>query len=108
MYIDPGGPELDELARFRLPNGQSICIQIQEHAISEEQQQLLEASRQAISEQVSRGQSVDRVSLEAALEPRGYLYGQNELGTRFFVDISGNFLFDEASGGGVQDRGRAP
>jgi hypothetical protein len=97
MYTDQGGPEPAEhnrfVDRFRLPNGQTVSILIQEQALSEGQRQQLEAGRQAISKWVAQRQLVDREALEAALEPRGYLYGHNEHGTRFFVDISGSFLF---------------
>jgi hypothetical protein len=36
-----------------------------------------------------------RAAFEAALEPRGYLYGHNDVGTRFFIDISGSPLLEE-------------
>lgn len=98
MYTNPGGPEPSEhdrfIGRFGLPNGQTVSVLIQEHAIAEGQQRQLEAARRAISAQISEGQSIDRADLEAALEPRGYLYGYNEYGTRFFIDISGSFLFE--------------
>jgi hypothetical protein len=98
MYADPGGPEPAEnnrlVDRFELPNGETVFVLIQEHAISEAAKQQLQAARQAMSEWVAHAQSVDRENLEAALEPRGYLYGHNELGTRFFVDISADFLFE--------------
>jgi hypothetical protein len=82
------------VSRFELPNRQTVSVMVHEQAISEEQQRQLEARRRAISEQVGRGRSEDRATLEAWLEPRGYLYGHNELGTRFFIDISGSFLFE--------------
>jgi hypothetical protein len=97
MYTDPGGPEPAEhnrfVDRFKLSNSETVSVLIQEHPISEAAKQQLEAARQAMSESVAQGQLVDREALEAALEPRGYLYGHNEHGTRFFVDISGAFLF---------------
>ena len=98
MYTEQDGPvpgdEVRFVSRFELPNRQTVSVMVHEQAISEEQQQQLEAGRQAIFEQMSRDQSEDRVALEAWLEPRGFLYGHNELGTRFFIDLSGSFLFE--------------
>jgi hypothetical protein len=99
MYTDPGGPEPDEhdrfVDRFRLPNGQTVSILIQEHAISEAQKQQLEAAREQMASTVRQAPESDRVALEAWLEPRTWLYGHNEIGTRFFINISGGYLFEE-------------
>jgi hypothetical protein len=99
MYTDPGGPEPDEhdrfVDRFRLPNGQTVSILIQEHAISEGQKQQLQAARQHMASAVRQGPEADRAALEAWLEPRTWLYGHNEYGTRFFIDTFGGHLFEE-------------
>ena len=99
MYTDPGGPEPSTqdrfVDRFRLPNGQTVIILIQEHPISERDAQQLEASRRAITDAVRQGPEAARSALEAWLEPRTWLYGNNEIGTRFFVDVSGGYLFEE-------------
>ena len=54
MYTDPGGPEPSDqdrfVDRFKLPNGQTVTILIQEHAISKADKQQLEAGRQYLSE----------------------------------------------------------
>jgi hypothetical protein len=99
MYTGPGGPEPSAqdrfVDRFKLPNGQTIIILIQEHAISEADKQQLEAGRQAIAEAVRQGPEADRAALEAWLEPRTWLYGHNEIGTRFFIDMSAGYIFEE-------------
>jgi hypothetical protein len=95
MYIEPEGPELDERARFRLPNGRSICLQVQEHPIAERDKQQLEAARRVIAAAVREGPEAARAALEAWLEPRTWLFGHNENGARFFVDASSGYLFEE-------------
>ena len=98
MYTDPGGPEPSTqdrfVDRFRLPNGQTVSILVQEHAISEADKQQLEAARQAMAEAVRQGAEAKRAALEAWLEPRTWLYGHNVFGTRFFIDISAGYLFE--------------
>ena len=100
VYTDPGVPEPSEherfVDRFKLPNGQTVYILIQEHAISEADKQQLEAARLAITDAVRQGPEAEHAALEAWLEPRTWLYGRNEEnGARFFIDISGGYLFEE-------------
>jgi hypothetical protein len=99
LYTAPGGPEPDKhdrfVDRFTLPNRQTVTILIQEYAISEEQKQQLEAERQRIARAVRQGPEAYRAALEAWLAPRTWHYGHNEFGTRFFVDSSGGYLFEE-------------
>jgi hypothetical protein len=94
MYIDPGGPELDEQARLRLPNGQSICLQVREHPISEAEKRQLRDGQLSIAEKVRQEPEAVRAAVDTWLEPRAWLYGHNEVnGARFFVDISAGYLF---------------
>jgi hypothetical protein len=98
MYIEPGvpvpGDGVQILSSFVLPDGRTVSVMVLEQVISAEQQRQIEDARQAIAEQVRQGRAANQAAFEAALEPRGYLYGHNELGTRFFIDISGSFLFE--------------
>lgn len=101
MYTEPDGPvpgdDVRFVSRFELPNRQTVSVMVHEQAISEEQQRQIEAGRQAIAEQMRLTlRAADRAALEPWLEPRGFLYGHNNLGTRFFIDISGSFLFEQA------------
>jgi len=72
-----------------------VSIMVHEQEISEGQQQQLEAARQHMASAVRQGPEGDRAALEAWLDPRTWLYGHNEIGTRFFIDISGGYLFAE-------------
>jgi hypothetical protein len=98
MYIEPGvpvpGDGVQILSSFVLSDRRTVSVMLLEQAISAEQQRQIESARQSIIQLVRQGRAADRSSLEAALEPRGYLYGHNEFGTRFFIDISGTFLFE--------------
>jgi hypothetical protein len=98
MYTQPGGPTPSEdirfVSRFELPNQETVSIMVHEQEISEGQKQQLEAARLALSEAVRQGPEAERAALVAWLEPRVWLYGDNELGTRFFIDISGGYLFE--------------
>jgi hypothetical protein len=85
----------DFLSIFTLPDGRTVSIMVLEQAIPVDQQRQIDACRQALVEGMSRSSAESRAAFEAALEPRGYLYGHNEFGTRFFIDISGSPLLEE-------------
>jgi hypothetical protein len=99
MYTEPGWPTPeaapDFLSIFTLPDGRTVSIMVLEQAIPVDQQRQIDACRQALVEGMSRSSAESRAAFEAALEPRGYLYGHNEFGTRFFIDISGSPLLEE-------------
>ena len=99
MYTEPGWPTPeaapDFLSIFTLPDGRTVSIMVLEQAIPVDQQRQIDACRQALVEGMSRASAESRVAFEAALEPRGYLYGHNEFGTRYFIDISGSPLLEE-------------
>ena len=98
MYTEPGQPvpdtEVEILASFTLPDRRTVVITVFEHAISEEQQEQIEAYQGAMAEGMSQATPGAQAAFEAALEPRGYLYGHNEHGTRFFIDIAGSPILD--------------
>jgi len=98
MYTEPGQPvpdtEVEILASFTLPDRRTVVITVFEHAISEEQQEQIEAYQRAMAEGMSQATPGAQAAFEAALEPRGYLYGHNEHGTRFFIDIAGSPILD--------------
>jgi hypothetical protein len=99
MYAPPDGPTPSEdirfVSRFELPSREIVSIMVDEQEISGGQAQQLEAERQRIAEAVRQGPEAERAALETWLEPRAWFYGHNEFGTRFFVDISGDYLFEE-------------
>lgn len=71
-----------------------VSVAVFEHAISTEQQRQIETSRRAIAEGMRQASSEAQAAYQAALEPRGCLYGYNEFGTRFFIDIAGSPILD--------------
>ena len=99
LFTQPGGPTPSEdirfVSRFELPNQETVSIMVHEQEISGEQAQQLEAARREMARAVSQGPEEERAALEAGLEPRTWLYGDNEIGTRFFIDLSGGYLFEE-------------
>jgi hypothetical protein len=94
MYAEPGEPvqetEVAILASFALPDGRTVIVTVVEQAVSEGQQQQIEAYRSAMAEGMRQASSEVQAAYEAALEPRGYLYGHDDNGTRFFIDITGD------------------
>jgi hypothetical protein len=99
MYTEPGWPTPeaapDFLSIFPLPDGRTVSIMVLEQAIPEDQQRQIEAYRQALVEEIRQSSAESRAAFEAALELRGYLYGHNEFGTRFFIDIAESPLLEE-------------
>jgi|SRR5215217_9544057 len=97
-YTEPGQPVTDTdveiLASFALPDGRTVVITVMEHAISEEQQKQIEDYQRAMAEGFSQAAPEVQNAFGAALEPRGYLYGYNDHGTRFFIDIAGDPIID--------------
>lgn len=96
MYTEPGWPAPKAaphiLSIFTLPDGRTVSIVVLEQAIPQDQQEKIEAKKQALAEKMRHASAEDRAAFEAALEPRGYLYGHNESGTRFFIDIAASSL----------------
>jgi hypothetical protein len=64
---------------------------VHEQRMSEGQEQQLESARQALSQALARQADVGTV-LSGVREPRIWLYGRNDIDTRFFIDTSGMFL----------------
>ena len=64
---------------------------VHEQRMSEEQKQQLEGARQALSQALAHQADVAAV-LSELKEPRIWLYGHNDIGTRFFIDTSSMFL----------------
>ena len=98
MYTEPGEPvpetEVEILANFSLPDGRTVSVTVFEFAMSAEDQRQIEVCRRAIAEAMSQANSEAQAAYRAALEPRGYLYGHSNIGTRFFIDIAGSALLD--------------
>ena len=98
MYTEPGEPvpetEVAILANFSLPDGRTVIVTVFEFAMTAEEQRQIEVSRGAIAEAMRQADSEAQAVYQAALEPRGYLYGHNTFGTRFFIDIAGSSLPD--------------
>jgi len=99
MYTPPGAPtpsdDIRFVSRFELPNREVMSIIVHEQEISEGEKHQLEAARQYMASAVSQGPEGIRAALEAWLEPRTRLYGHDEHGMRFFIDISAGYLFEE-------------
>ena len=93
MYTEPGEPvpktAAEIFASFVLPDGRTVIVAVFDRAVSTEKQQHLDAIRSAIVERMRQASAEVQAAYENALEPRGYLYGHNDYGTRFFIDISG-------------------
>ena len=94
MYTEPGEPvpetEVKILANFSLPDGRTASVTAFEHAMSAEDQQHIEAGRRTIAEGMKNQAGAEvQAAYEAMLEPRGYLYGHDEHGTRFFIESPG-------------------
>ena len=98
MYTEPGEPvpetEVEILANFSLPDGRTVIITVFEFAMSAEEQRQIEVCRRAIAEAMRQADSEAQAAYRAALEPRGYLYGHRNIGTRFFIDIAGSALLE--------------
>ena len=94
MYTEPGEPvpetEAEILASFVLPDGRTVIVAVFDRAVSMEEQQQLDAIRSAMAEGMHHASAEVQAAYENAIEPRGYLYGHNANGTRFFIDISGS------------------
>lgn len=98
MYTEPGEPvpetDVEILANFPLPDGRTVSVTVFEFPVSADNQQKLEAARRAIAEGMRQSSMEGQAALQAELELRGYLYGHNEHGTRFFIDIAGDPVLD--------------
>jgi hypothetical protein len=98
MYTQPGEPvpetEVEILANFWLPDGRTVSVTVFENAMSAEEQRQIEGWRRAIAEAMRQADSEARAVYETMLEPRGYLYGHDGHGIRFFYDIVGSALLD--------------
>lgn len=95
LLIAPGGPppqseQNDFIWQGVLPNGETLAVMVHEQPITEEQEAQLAKVRRFLAQEASQKDFGTRLS--TAEEPRGYIYGSNEYGTRFLVDISGMFL----------------
>ena len=62
------------------------------HPMTPEDERLIAQHKEAIAKAVQEAGGNFREAIDTALEPRGWLYGNNEYGTRFFIDISGVYL----------------
>jgi hypothetical protein len=60
-------------------------------------EELITQHTEAIARAVRETRAKLQAAIDAALEPCGLLYGHNEYGTRFFIDISGALLCSRLS-----------
>ncbi len=98
MYTELGEPvpetDIEILANFSLPDRRTASVTVFEHAMSAGEQQQIEAIRRTLAEGMKQADSEVQAAYEAALDPRGWLYGHDEHGTRFFLDIAGSPLLE--------------
>jgi hypothetical protein len=96
MYTEPGEPvpetDVEILANFSLPDGRTASVTVFESAISKGEHQQIETVRRGLAVGMKQASSEVQAAYEAALEPRGYIYGHDEHETRFFIDIAGSPL----------------
>jgi hypothetical protein len=76
----------------KLPNGEAVSVMVLEQPMTPEDERLIAQHKEAIARAVQEAGGNFREAIDAALEPRGWLYGNNEYGTRFFIDVSGLYL----------------
>jgi len=95
LFIAPDSstPVANEVMwKHELPTGETVELIVYEQPMTEGNKKYLTSVKWWVLREV--GESGKGTSLTMAPEPRGWLYGDAEDGTRFLVDISAVFLFE--------------
>jgi hypothetical protein len=77
--------------QHELPNGETVSLIVYEQPMTQANRSQLASAKQAIFQdqnKANRGHAFSTVR-----EPRGFLQGRADDGTRFLIDISTDFLF---------------
>ncbi len=95
LFIAPDSPIVvtnDVVWQRELPSGEAVVLIVYEQALTQDGKRQLASAKREIFQQ--RGKADEDSTLRAAREPRAFLQGYAEDGTRFLVDISTDFLFE--------------